>query len=191
MKLMNPKRYTYPHKIDNGGGEEITFISFNESIAGGMLEIENRVQPGVGPPMHVHHWQDESLTVVQGKIGAQILGEPPTFHGVGETVTFKRGVAHKFWNAGEELLVCRGMASPAYNLEYFLTEIFHSTKANGGKIPSVLDAAFLQRTYQSEFDMVEMPAFVKKILLPLLFVVGKWMGTHRKFAGAPQPLTVS
>jgi len=188
---MNKLRYTYPHRIDNGEGEEMTFVSFVDNAEGGMLEVENRVKPGAGPPMHVHYLQDEALTVVQGKIAAQVLGQPATFHGVGETVTFKRGVPHRFWNAGEDVLICRGMVSPAHNIEFFLTEIFNSTKANGGKQPSPLDGAFLQLTYQSEFDLAEVPTFVKKTIFPLMFLLGKWTGRHRKYKDAPQPVLAS
>lgn len=181
-------KYIYPHTIDNGSGEEITFVKFIDNAGGGMLEIENRVQPGAGPPMHVHHLQDESLTVVQGRIGAQVSGQEPTFHGPGETVTFRRGVAHRFWNAGEEIMICRGWASPAYNLEYFLTQIYRSTKENGGTRPSAFDSAYLQSKYKTEFDLVEIPVLVKKIIFPITVMLGKLAGKHRKFDGAPEPV---
>ena len=181
-------KYTYPHTIDNGSGEQITFVQLIENDEGGLLEIENKVQPGAGPPMHVHHLQDESLTVVKGKIGAQILGKEATYHGPGETVTFKRGVPHKFWNAGDEVLHCKGWASPANNLEYFLTEIYKSVKANGGHRPSAFDGAYLQTKYSTEFDMVEIPAFVKKYILPVTVWIGKLAGRHQKFEGGPAPI---
>jgi quercetin dioxygenase-like cupin family protein len=182
-------RYTYPHTIDNGGGEVLTFVQFIENEQGGMLEVENRVAPGGGPPMHVHFLQDESLTVVSGTIGAEVLGQKPTYHSAGETVTFLRGVPHRFWNAGNEMLVCKGWVSPANNMEYFLTEIYKSTKANGGKRPAAFDGAYLQARYKSEFDMVEIPQFVKKIIFPLTLAIGKLAGKHRKFDGAPEPVT--
>src|SRR6188768_2223063 len=78
-------KFTYPHTVDNGSGEEITFLTFINNDKGGRLEVQNKVQPGAGPPMHVHFLQDESLTVVSGKIGAQIAGQPPFFCGPGET----------------------------------------------------------------------------------------------------------
>ena len=72
--------------------------------AGGeRLEIENLVKPDAGPPMRIHH-QDEALTVVEGRIGYRSPGEPAQFAGPGETVTFRAGDAHRFWNAGEEEL---------------------------------------------------------------------------------------
>src|SRR5665648_1300835 len=59
---------TYPHTIDNGAGERLTFLRRVQDSAGDRLEVENLVKPGSGPPMHVHHYQEEALTVEQGKI---------------------------------------------------------------------------------------------------------------------------
>jgi quercetin dioxygenase-like cupin family protein len=182
-------KYSYPHTIDNGHGEKLTFLSFIEDADGGKLEVENHVQPGAGPPMHIHMVQDESLTVIQGKIGAQVAGEEPTFHGPGETVTFLRGVAHRFWNAGDDVLICRGWAKPAYNLEYFLTQIYTSTKENGGRGPSIFDGAYLQTKYASEFELVTIPMFVKKFIFPIVVFIGQITGKYSKFEGAPQPVT--
>ena len=179
-------KYTYPHTINNGGGEQITFVQFIDNAAGGTLEIENRVKPGSGPPMHVHFLQDESLTVIEGKIGAQVAGQEPTFHGPGETVTFTRGTPHRFWNAGEDILVCKGWASPAYNMEYFLTEIYRSIRENGGEKPSAFDGAYLQSKYKSEFDLTEIPLIVKKVIFPIVLAIGKLAGKHRKFDGGPE-----
>ncbi len=180
--------YTFPHRIDNGHGEELTFLRLVQNENGGLLEVENKVKPGAGPPMHVHHLQDESLTVIQGRMGAQIAGQLPTLHGPGETITFKRGVAHKFWNAGGDMLYCKGWISPPHNTVYFLTEIFRSTKANGGHRPSMYDGAFLQNRFRSEFDMVEIPGFVKNIIFPLVLFFGRMTGKHHRFKDVPQPV---
>jgi quercetin dioxygenase-like cupin family protein len=179
-------KFTYPHVIDNGSGEQLTFVQFIENDNGGILEVENRVHPGAGPPMHVHFLQDESLTVVSGKIGAQIAGHAPFFAGPGETVTFRRGEVHRFWNAGEDILLCKGWASPAYNLEYFLTEMYRSLKSNGGHRPSTFDSAYLLSRYRTEFDMAEIPPFVKTLIFPIVRFLGALTGKHKKFEGAPE-----
>src|ERR1041385_8207122 len=109
MKIDLP--LTIQHKI----GQKLTFlkIDFKDGIE--YLETESEVQPNAGPPMHVHHRQNESLTVVSGKIGYQQPGGEKKYAGVGETVLFKAGTAHKFWNAGHDVLKCTGYVSPAYN----------------------------------------------------------------------------
>lgn len=181
-------KFNYPHTIDNGGGEEITFVKLVRDSEGEWLHVKNQVRPGGGPPMHVHHLQDECLTVVQGKIGTQIEGQEPVFYGPGQTALFTRGQMHRFWNAGEDMLICDGWVKPAHNLEYFLTGIFESTKANGGKEPSQLDGAFLLTRYKTEFDMAVIPAFVKKVIFPIVVFFGKIGGKYRKFDGAPEPV---
>lgn len=137
--------YTYPHTIENGAGEQLTFIRRVQNSDGDRIEVENLVKPGSGPPMHVHHYQEEALTVQQGRIGCQRPGEPPRFAGPGETVVFEPGDTHRFWNAGEEDLVCTGYVQPPDNLEYFLTELYKSQRENGGSRPDPFETAFLMR----------------------------------------------
>ena len=181
-------KFTYPHIIENGGGERLIFKRLINDADGDWLEIENYVEPNTGPPMHVHYKQDEHLTVVKGRMGTQVLGEEPVFYGPGEGATFKAGVAHKFWNASSVPLICTGWVKPAHNLEYFLTEIYSSMKNNGGKQPGAFDGAWLLDRYRSEFDMLDIPAFVKKIIFPAALFFGKLQGKHKKFEGAPEPV---
>lgn len=180
--------YQYPHTIENGHGEKITFLRLVQEPDGDRLELEGQALPLAGPPMHVHFLQDEGFTVMQGKAGSQILGEAPRLHGPGESLVFKAGVPHKFWNAGTETLVIRGWIKPANNLEYFLSELYGSTANNGGQRPDTFDGAWLMHRYRSEFDMLDLPAFVKKIIFPVARFWGKLTGRYRKFAGAPEPI---
>ena len=180
--------YKYPHTIDNGSGEEITFLKLLSDPAGDYLEVTNFVLPGAGPPMHVHFKQTESLTVLEGKIAVQVKHKQPEYFGPGDTVTFPPKQYHKFWNAGTVPLICHGWAKPAHNMEYFLTQIYASVKANGGKRPASFDAAFLLDRYRNEFDMDEIPVFVKKIIFPITLFFGKLSGKHKKFIDAPEPI---
>lgn len=180
-------QFTYPHTIDNGQGEKLTFLRLVKDGEIEHLEVENYVLPGGGPPMHVHHRQEESLTVVQGKLGIEVMGKKPEYYGVGGTATFKPGVPHRFWNAGDTPMVCKGYVTPADNIVYFLTEIYRSTKENGGR-PGAFDSAYLLNRYKSEFDMYGIPGFVKNVIFPMALFIGKLQGKHRKFADAPAPI---
>lgn len=176
--------YKYPHVIKNSTGEELIF----ESLEGDKLLVTNSVIPKSGPPMHTHFKQDECLTVVNGKIGYQILGEEPKYAGPGETVLFKRGVPHKFWNAGDDILTCTGWIAPAHNIVFFLSAIFEAQKKSGKGKPEMFDTAYLMTRYSSEFDMAEIPTFVKKIILPIVCFIGKLLGKYKHFEGAPVPI---
>ena len=107
----------------------------------------------------------------------------------GETVSFPPGAAHKFWNAGDGPLRLVGEVLPPGNLEYFLTEIYASTARNGGSRPGLFDAAFLTTRFRLEFEMLEIPGPVRKVLVPVLYRLGRALGRHERFAGAPEPVT--
>jgi quercetin dioxygenase-like cupin family protein len=180
--------YTYPHTIENGAGERLTFLRRVQGPDGERLEVENRVASRSGPPMHIHHLQEEAITVEQGRIGYQRPGEEPRFAGTGETITFHPGEAHKFWNDGEEDLVCTGYIQPPDNIEYFLGAIYDSQRESGGARPGMLDAAFLTRRYGSEFAMTEIPPPVQRFVFPVMVAVGRLLGKYRKYDDAPEPV---
>jgi quercetin dioxygenase-like cupin family protein len=182
-------RYSYPHVLENGAGERLTFRRRVAGPAGDRLEGDNVVAPGAGPPMHVHHLQDEGLTVREGRMGYQRLGEPERFAGPGETVVFKRGEAHRFWNAGTTDLRCDAFVEPADNVEYFLTELFASARRNGRGRPDPFDAAFLVRRYRSEFAMLAVPALVQRLVFPLVVALGAALGRYARYADAPAPVS--
>ncbi len=173
----------YPHTIDNGDGERLTFVARR----GDALEVRNAVRPGGGPPMHVHHLQEEGGTVEQGRMGYVEDGGPERFAGPGESVTFPAGCVHRFWNAGEDELVFSGTISPPGNIEYFLGEVYASTRRNGGGRPGLFDAAFLSLRYRSEFAITEIPAPVRRFAFPVIVAVGRLLGRYGRYADAPPP----
>lgn len=65
--------HMYPHTIENGSGESLTFLGVVRDQDGERLEVEARAQPGAGPPMHVHHLREEAMTVVSGTLGFSVL----------------------------------------------------------------------------------------------------------------------
>jgi quercetin dioxygenase-like cupin family protein len=181
-------KITYPHVIDNGSGETLTFTELIHEPDGDKVIGENRVLPKSGPPMHVHWLQDEGFTILSGTMGYQVLGEPEQFANAGETFVFKRGVPHKFWNAGEDVLQCRAWVKPAHNIVFFLTSIFAAQRKSRSKRPSLFDTAYLLRRYRTEFDMLELPVFVKKVVLPVTYFTGKLLGKYNHFKDAPEPI---
>jgi quercetin dioxygenase-like cupin family protein len=176
-----------PHTIENITGEKLTFLRIVIKDGVEYLETESVVQPNAGPPMHVHHKQDESLTVISGKIGYQELKGEKKYAGPGETVLFKVGVPHKFWNAGNEPLRLSGYVSPANNVVYFLSQIYRSMNENEGR-PGMYDTAFLLDRYKTEFRMFEIPTFVQKLIFPVSLFLGSMRGKNKKFIDAPDPL---
>jgi len=179
---------SHPHTIDNGAGERLTFVAFSRDERGDYIECRNSVDPGAGPPMHVHHLQEEGLTVERGTIGYRSDGGAENTAGPGETVVFAPGEAHRFWNAGDDELVCTGFVRPPGNLEYFLTEIYASMRRKRADRPGALDGAYLGHRYRTEFEMTEVPRPIRRLAFPLIVGVGRLLGLHRRVADAPEPL---
>ncbi len=177
-----------PITIINNTGEKLTFSNLVVKDGKEWLEGENEVRPNAGPPMHVHYRQDEALEVITGKMGYQELGGEKKYLEPGESILFKAGTPHKFWNAGTDMLRCKGYISPPDNVIYFLSEIYKSSNANGGR-PGLYDSAYLLRRYRSEFGMLEIPGFVQKVLFPVVLFFGNLVGKNKKFKGAPEPVS--
>ena len=179
--------YTLPHKIANDG-EELTFEAIEYEDGERKLIVSNLIQPKQGPPFHVHFKQDEYLQVKSGRMGYQIYGEEAQVIGEGESVLFKRNQMHRFWNDGEHPLVCTGWVMPANSLDYFLTGVYNSmNKANNLK-GDPFDSAFLLTRYKSEYDLLDVPPFVKKVIMPITVFIGKLLGKYEHFQDAPEPL---
>jgi quercetin dioxygenase-like cupin family protein len=179
---------TYPHTIENCLGEKLIFHKIEKEPGGDKLVGENYVQPGSGPVMHTHWLQDECFTVISGRLGYQLSGQPKQFAHAGETVLFKKGTPHQFWNAGDEVLHCKGWVKPAHNMLFFLSGIFAAQNKSGKAQPELFDGAYLLKRYASEYDLTEMPRLVKRVIIPATYYVGKLLGKYKHFKDAPEPV---
>lgn len=177
--------FTYPHTIQNCNGEKIIFQAME---AGNKLVLEAYCEPGAGPAMHTHFKQDESLTVVSGTMGYQIPGEEIRYALPGETILFKRGTPHKFWAEGGKALSCTGWIQPANSIEFFLGAVYEAQNKSGKPQPEAFDGAYLLTRYSTEYDMPEIPGFVKKVIFPLTSFIGRLLGKYKHFNNAPEPL---
>jgi hypothetical protein len=119
-------------------------------------------------------------------MGWQRLGEEEHLAKTGESVTFSPGEFHRFWNAGKDTLICTGYVRPPDNVEYFLTQIYASMRANGKPRPRLFDAAYLLSRYRSEFGMAEPARPVQRVVFPIVLFFGRLLGLHRRFADAPE-----
>jgi mannose-6-phosphate isomerase-like protein (cupin superfamily) len=113
---------------------------------GGSLGVwEEIVQPGWGPPLHVHHAEDEMFHVLEGRI--RIWCGAETFEvTAGATAVLPREVPHRFENVGETIARMLIAVTP------------------GGFETSFLDAAAL--TEQSEAAIMKLAAEYRLGFLP-------------------------
>ena len=180
--------YSLPHTIDSGRGEKLVFKELVHEPDGDRLIVEGSCAPNAGPPMHVHFKQDESISVVKGKLGYQINGKEPVYLNPGESIIFKRGEAHRFWNAGEDELQLNGWVKPANSIVFFLSTMYDALRNSKSERPEPFDSAYLMTKYKNEYDMIGLPGFVKKVIIPITYQVGKIRGKYKKFRDAPKPL---
>ena len=180
--------YKYPHTIKNCLGETLIFRELIKEEDGDRLICENFVTPKNGPPMHTHFLQDEALTVVTGRIGYEVKGEAPKTAGPGESVLFKKGIPHRFWNDGDDILHCIGYVKPANTLVFYLSSIYAAQNKTNSAVPEKFDSAYLLTRYASEYDLDEIPVFVKKVILPATYFVGRLLGKYKHFENAPEPV---
>lgn len=178
----------YPHTIENCVGEKIIFKSLEPQPGGDKVALEAFCKPGCGPTMHTHFKQDEELTVLEGKMGYQVPGQEVRYATAGETVLFKRGTPHKFWAEGTEDLHCKGWIQPVNSVVYFLSALYAAQNKSGKAQPETFDGAYLMTRYASEYELPEIPAFVRKVIIALTYRIGKLLGKYPHFNDAPEPL---
>jgi quercetin dioxygenase-like cupin family protein len=180
--------YPLPHTIENCIGEKLIFKEIIQEEDGDRLLVENYVESGSGPVMHTHWLQDEALTVVEGKLGYQVEGQPKKYAFEGETVLFEKGTPHRFWNDGADVLHCKGWLKPANTIIFFLSSIYAAQNKSGNAQPERFDAAYLMTRYSAEYDLPGIPAFVKKTIIPVIYTIGKLLGKYSHFKDAPEPI---
>ena len=62
--------------------------------------VEFLAPPGFGPPLHVHHREDEILQIVEGDVRV-VCGDTDVVTAAGSVAYLPRGVAHTFRVAGD------------------------------------------------------------------------------------------
>ena len=80
-------------------GDEVTIKISSRDTDGAYAVFESRTLPLHGPPLHVHHGQDESWRVISGEFVFEVDGQE-IFAGPGATVFAPRGSRHTFQNIG-------------------------------------------------------------------------------------------
>jgi hypothetical protein len=77
---------------------------------------------------------------------------------------------------------------PVNTVIFFLSALFAAQNKSGKAKPETFDGAWLLTKYASEYEMVEIPSFVKKIILPVVCFIGGLLGKYKHFKEAPAPV---
>jgi hypothetical protein len=85
-------------------------------------------------------------------------------------------------------LHCKGWIKPANTVVFFLSSVYAAQNKSGKAQPEQFDGAYLLKRYSTEFDLPEIPPLVKKIIIPITYYIGKFLGKYEHFKNAPEPV---
>jgi mannose-6-phosphate isomerase-like protein (cupin superfamily) len=80
-------------------GDDVVVKISSRDTDGAFAVFESRTLPLHGPPLHVHHGQDETWRVITGEFLFEVDGQE-IYAGPGATVYAPRGTRHTFQNIG-------------------------------------------------------------------------------------------
>jgi len=173
--------------IDNPvTGERITWVETARSTAGERLVFELRLRPAAAVAAeHRHIRQEEDFTVLDGTVQFELAGRERMV-GEGGKITVPAGVAHRWWNAGEDEARVRVALCPALDSETFFETFFglaRDGKTNAKGIPGLLQIAVVFRDLGDSCpQLVKPPVAVQRGLFAVLAPIGRLVGRQATYA---------
>jgi quercetin dioxygenase-like cupin family protein len=172
-------------------GERLVFELTSQDTNGEYTLFDTFVEPGGAvAAAHVHPYQTEIFTVIDGRLGVK-RGRETLELGAGEVVLIDPGTPHKFWNAGDKTLRFRAEVRPALQFESLIETMFGLAadgKTNKKGMPGPFRLAVIANHH---FDVVRLPV-VPHVVQKLALVPGALMGrafgyrpTYTAAAGTP------
>lgn len=106
---------------DHLGGEKMTVLLSAQDTDGNFALFIDEVPPGGGPPLHIHHNEDETFYILEGELDIQVNNNKFTAS-VGTSVFLPKGIPHTFHNSGSQTVRALVVLSPG-GLEGFFAEV--------------------------------------------------------------------
>jgi len=150
-----------------------------------------------GPPLHIHHLEDEEGWITAGTLSAEVDGQRLTFR-PGEAVRLPRGVPHRWWNEGDELLAFEGYTRPAGDFDRYLQAVFEVMNAGPPNRPPLFYLAHLALRHRRTQTVLVLPPVIQGLLFRAVVFVGtlsgryrgtQWPGCPARCTGASEPAT--
>jgi mannose-6-phosphate isomerase-like protein (cupin superfamily) len=172
-------------------GERLVFELTSRETGGEYTRFDTYVEPGgFVASAHVHPYQMETFTVLEGRLGMK-RGREKLELGPGDVALVDPGVRHKFWNAGSQTVRFRCEVRPSLEFESLIETMFSlaaAGKTNTKGMPSPLRLAVIANHH---FDVVRLPlvphALQKTALVPgaLLGRAFGFLPTNQAAPGTP------
>jgi mannose-6-phosphate isomerase-like protein (cupin superfamily) len=156
-------------------GERLVWEVTAHDTDGAYTLFDTYVEPGGAvASAHVHPFQMEVFTVLEGRLGVK-RGREKLELEPGQVALIDPGTPHRFWNAGDETLRFRAEVRPALDFESLIETLFTLAaegKTNRKGLPSPLRLAVIA---DHHFDVVRLPV-VPAILQKAALVPGALLG---------------
>lgn len=168
-------------------GERLALRRIVEPDGQQVLALRGSLPPHrSGPPLHVHHHQDEQGRVIAGTLSVELDGR--RFHvPAGGSASLPRGAAHRWWNDGDETLEFEGTARPAGDLDRYLQAAFDILNAGPDGRPPLFYMAHLSWRHRRTQTVILLPKPLQAVVVPLVVLLGTVLGRYRgtDWPGAP------
>jgi len=128
--------------------------------------------------MHIHFAEDEEGSIDSGVLSFVIDGRLMTA-GPGESISIPRGVAHRWWNEGDQPLEFHGVARHAVDLDRYLQAVFEVMNAGTNGRPPLFYMAHVQLRHRRTQAALILPRPLQAALFRVLVVVGTLLGRYR------------
>ncbi len=143
------------------------------------LELRGTLPPHQdGPPLHIHHREDEEGTVTAGILSFEVGGQRREA-GPGESVQLPRGVPHRWWNQGDVPLAFVGRARPVVDLDVYLQAIFEIMNAGPPRRPSLIYLAHAALRHRDTQTVLILNRPARALLFPAARLLGTLLGRYR------------
>jgi quercetin dioxygenase-like cupin family protein len=167
-----------PQQVEDPvGRQRFAFTPGTDDDGTETMLVECWVDPGGGVPPHIHPHQTEVFEVVEGEM-TFTAGRSKQRAGPGESVTVPPGTRHAYANRGKTPAYMRCTATPAADLEQFLTTAArlgregHTRRigplAGPGSLRGLPEVAAMLKRHRENTLILNPPPLVQRVLLDRL-----------------------
>jgi quercetin dioxygenase-like cupin family protein len=170
-------------------GERAVIRIGTEETGGELLVADLYIRPG-GAVMgeHLHPAIEERFTVLGGQVGFRISGRAAVAE-PGVTLVAPPGVAHDWWNSGQDEALVRVEIRPAARFEAMILNAFglaQDGKVDRRGMPNFLQLAVFAREFDDVIRFTWPPKIVQRVLFGLLAPLARLLGYRGSY---PEYLT--
>jgi quercetin dioxygenase-like cupin family protein len=170
-------------------GERLVFHQTSRDTRGEYCLVETFVQPGgFVAQAHVHPYQTETFTAVQGTLALK-AGRERIELAPGQKTVVEAGTAHKFWNPTDDTIRFMCEVRPALQFEALIETMFSLAadgKTNRKGMPNPLRLAVIANHHFDDVRLPGIPQWMQKMGLAMGAPVGRLLGyqpTYESGAG--------